>query len=130
MRYDADRNTAFVAAQRAVFTPGFLARHRNTGCKTQGPIFVVGLARSGSTLIEQILSCHSQVEATMELPNVNAILERLDGPYPESCASWSPESSRRWARNISTTRAPSAAKARRSSSTRCRRTTAMSGSSI
>ncbi len=49
----------------------------------RGPIFVVGLPRSGSTLIEQILSSHSQIEATMELPNVALIVERLD-LYPEA----------------------------------------------
>jgi hypothetical protein len=43
------------------------------------PIFVVGLPRSGSTLIEQILSSHSQVEGTMELPDIIAIARRLSG---------------------------------------------------
>lgn len=62
------------------------------------PIFVVGLPRSGSTLVEQILSSHSQVEGTMELVNLPNILRRItiDGgrkklEYPESLAAFSPE---------------------------------------
>jgi tetratricopeptide (TPR) repeat protein len=91
VRYDADASSRLFAHLREVFTPQFLARHAGTGCKTPGPIFVVGLARSGSTLIEQILSSHSQIEATMELPNVTAILDRLDGPYPHVLNGLEPE---------------------------------------
>ena len=41
------------------------------------PIFIVGLPRAGSTLIEQILSSHSQVEGTMELPDVPALAQTV-----------------------------------------------------
>jgi len=52
----------------AVFTPELFARHAGQGCDATAPIFIVGLPRSGSTLIEQILASHSQVEGTAELP--------------------------------------------------------------
>ncbi|HEX4860776.1 MAG TPA: sulfotransferase [Rhizomicrobium sp.] len=82
--YDADETSGLFARIRAVFTPEFLKEREGRGCAAPDPIFVVGLPRSGSTLIEQILSSHSQIEATMELLNVPAIIDRLDGPYPEA----------------------------------------------
>jgi tetratricopeptide (TPR) repeat protein len=82
-RYDAGQTTALFERIRAVFTRDFLAARAGQGCAVRGPIFVVGLPRSGSTLIEQILASHSQIEATMELPNVALIVERLD-IYPEA----------------------------------------------
>ncbi len=63
----------------ALFDCPFLARHQETGCQDPDPIFVVGLPRSGSTLIEQILASHSQVEGTMELPDLHAIVKSLNG---------------------------------------------------
>jgi tetratricopeptide (TPR) repeat protein len=81
--YDADESSGLFARIRAVFTPEFLKQREEFGAQAPDPIFVVGLPRSGSTLIEQILSSHSQIEATMELLNVTAIIDRLDGPYPE-----------------------------------------------
>ena len=52
----------------AVFTRELFERHAGQGCDSTAPIFIVGLPRSGSTLIEQILASHSQVEGTAELP--------------------------------------------------------------
>jgi len=51
-----------------VFSKEFLAEHEGHGCQARDPIFIVGLPRAGSTLIEQILASHSQVEGTLELP--------------------------------------------------------------
>jgi len=82
-RYDAAQTSALFDRIRTVFTAQFLEARATQGCAASDPIFVVGLPRSGSTLIEQILSSHSQIEATMELPNVALIVDRLDGPYPE-----------------------------------------------
>lgn len=56
-----------------VFSREFLERHQGNGCDAPDPIFIVGLPRSGSTLIEQILASHSQVEGTSELPDLGRI---------------------------------------------------------
>jgi tetratricopeptide (TPR) repeat protein len=78
IRYDADENAAHVERSRKLFTREFFAARDGVGCQAPDPIFVVGLPRSGSTLIEQILASHSQVEGTMELPDV-AMLARVVG---------------------------------------------------
>jgi tetratricopeptide (TPR) repeat protein len=56
-----------------VFTRELLERHAGAGSDSDAPIFIVGLPRSGSTLIEQILASHSQVEGTQELPVLGEI---------------------------------------------------------
>jgi tetratricopeptide (TPR) repeat protein len=56
-----------------VFTREFLDRHQGQGFESDAPIFIVGLPRSGSTLIEQILASHSQVEGTLELSTLGEI---------------------------------------------------------
>lgn len=73
---------------RAVFTPTLLASRAQDGCSSTDPIFVVGMPRSGSTLVEQILASHSQVEGTMELIELLSIARHLgrDPGYPESLA--------------------------------------------
>ncbi len=69
--------------QKAVCTPAFFARRAGWGDPRPDPIFVVGLPRSGSTLIEQILASHSQVEGTQELSDVQAIVLELQGRDPD-----------------------------------------------
>ena len=56
-----------------VFSREFLASHAGAGCDAPDPILIIGLPRSGSTLIEQILASHSQVEGTAELPTLNRL---------------------------------------------------------
>jgi tetratricopeptide (TPR) repeat protein len=100
--YDPEENHADVARSRAVFTPALLATTAGGGCPASDPIFVVGLPRSGSTLIEQILASHSQVEGTMELPDLIVMARRLggkanrreDSTYPEMLAGLSPDALR------------------------------------
>ena len=75
--YDAAATTANVARTQALYTSEFLQRHASRGCPARDPIFVIGLPRSGSTLIEQILSSHSQIEGTSELPDILAIARKL-----------------------------------------------------
>jgi hypothetical protein len=77
--YDADNTTAHTARSKAVLTRAFFEARPDWGSTAPDPIFVVGLPRSGSTLIEQILSSHSAVEGTMELPDIISIARRLGG---------------------------------------------------
>ncbi|OHC94071.1 MAG: hypothetical protein A2095_07900 [Sphingomonadales bacterium GWF1_63_6] len=91
VRHDADEFSAEVHATAQTFTASFIAARGVGGCPAPDPIFIVGLPRSGSTLIEQILSCHSQVEGTMELPDMMVIASRLqsrvdDGEFPDFAA--------------------------------------------
>jgi tetratricopeptide (TPR) repeat protein len=97
--YSADENHDQVQRSKALFTPGFLASRRGQGCQAPDPIFIVGLPRSGSTLIEQILASHPLVEGTMELPDLVSIARTLSGrrskneptQYPEALAQLAPE---------------------------------------
>ena len=69
------------------------------GSPDRSPIFVVGLPRAGSTLIEQILASHSRVEGTTELADIPRLVQRLQGReqndltprYPEVLAEWTPQ---------------------------------------
>jgi tetratricopeptide (TPR) repeat protein len=81
-RYDADEVEGTVAACRAVFDAAFFAARAGVGCQEAGPIFVVGLPRSGSTLVEQILASHSAVEGTAELEEIGLIAAELRGGRP------------------------------------------------
>jgi hypothetical protein len=69
--------------QPTVCTREFFEARRGCGCPAPDPIFIVGLPRSGSTLLEQILASHSQVEGTMELPNILRIVGDLHGRESE-----------------------------------------------
>ena len=77
VRYDADKTTEDGRRSRALFTPAFFAARARAGADAGDPIFVVGLPRSGSTLVEQILASHPQVEGTMELPDIGLIARSL-----------------------------------------------------
>jgi tetratricopeptide (TPR) repeat protein len=63
-----------VAESRTAFTPEFFAARAGFGDADPAPIFIVGLPRSGSTLVEQILSSHPAIDATMELPQINQLV--------------------------------------------------------
>jgi tetratricopeptide (TPR) repeat protein len=69
--------------QMNVCTSEFFIARRGWGAPAPDPIFIVGLPRSGSTLLEQILASHSQVEGTQELPNVQQLVTRLRGRDPD-----------------------------------------------
>ena len=77
LHYSADDTSRRVRHIRAMYTRDFLAARAGAGSPARDPIFIVGLPRSGSTLIEQILSSHSQVEGTMELPEIISITRML-----------------------------------------------------
>jgi tetratricopeptide (TPR) repeat protein len=65
--------------QISLCTREFFAARQGFGCADTAPIFIVGLPRSGSTLIEQILASHSQVEGTMELADIPRLVQDLQG---------------------------------------------------
>jgi tetratricopeptide (TPR) repeat protein len=75
-----ERNTRL---QRQTCTTELFARRPGTGAASREPIFIVGLPRSGSTLIEQILASHSQVEGTHELADIQRIANDFQGREPE-----------------------------------------------
>jgi tetratricopeptide (TPR) repeat protein len=81
----------------ATFNAEFLRSRRDSGNADAAPIFVVGLPRSGSTLVEQVLASHSAVEGTMELPHILRFVRELDqtlggsDTYPESVIGLSAE---------------------------------------
>lgn len=89
--YDADETTRQVERHRALYTPAFFAERRDGGCPAPDPIFIVGLPRAGSTLIEQILSSHSAIEGTMELPNLVELVRELSGRKKKTDPSAYPE---------------------------------------
>ncbi|XUU60555.1 tetratricopeptide repeat-containing sulfotransferase family protein [Erythrobacter sp. HA6-11] len=88
-RYSADAMTRELAAQKEACTSDHFAKHARVGHDAPDPIFILGLPRAGSTLLEQILASHSQVDGTLELPNILALAHRLRGRkagasrYPE-----------------------------------------------
>ncbi len=95
-----ERNTRL---QIAICTPELFARHRDSGAPDADPIFIVGLPRSGSTLIEQILASHSAIDGTHELADVPRMVVELRGRepdpgdprYPAALAERKPEDYRR-----------------------------------
>lgn len=90
--YDPQEISGLVEASRAIFTPGFVADRAGQGSVAPDPIFILGMPRAGSTLIEQILASHPLIEGTQELPDISAIARRLGKrktkqektSYPES----------------------------------------------
>ena len=78
-RYSADKMSNELAKQREVCTSELFDKHDGSGHTAPDPIFILGLPRAGSTLLEQILSSHSQVDGTLELPNILALAHRLRG---------------------------------------------------
>jgi len=69
--------------QIEVCTAQFFAERAGVGVPDPDPIFILGLPRSGSTLVEQILSSHSQVEGTQELPDIPRIVIEMEGRQPD-----------------------------------------------
>ena len=78
-QYDKDRMTFKLAQQRTVCSAQMFESFGDAGCSAPDPIFIVGLPRAGSTLLEQILASHSMVDGTLELNNIPAIAHRLNG---------------------------------------------------
>ncbi|HEX8624270.1 MAG TPA: sulfotransferase [Allosphingosinicella sp.] len=92
--YDPAETTELVRRSKAVLTASFFAERAGWGRPDPDPIFIIGMPRAGSTLIEQILSSHSSVEGTSELPHLPALRRRLaveharrgGNPFPDLLA--------------------------------------------
>ncbi|MEM5518183.1 sulfotransferase [Henriciella sp. AS95] len=78
-RYTTEQMQEEFAAQEKHCTQDLFTRRAGAGHDDPAPIFIVGLPRAGSTLIEQILASHSQVDGTLELPNILSLAHRLRG---------------------------------------------------
>ena len=89
--YRPEITEAATRRQIATCTAAFLAKRRGSGAPDPDPIFVVGLPRSGSTLVEQILASHSQVEGTQELPGLPRIAAEIGGGHADPLISRYPE---------------------------------------
>lgn len=89
--YDPQETRDFVQRACALFTSGFYQARQGWGCDDPAPIFILGLPRSGSTLIEQILASHSAVEGTIEQPEVPLLARDIGqapgARYPEALAA-------------------------------------------
>jgi len=103
IHYDPELLTRYVARGKAVFTPAFLAAREGQGCNSREPIFLVGMMRAGSTLVEQILASHSQVEGTRELFELSRLAKEMEASadaagqlLPELLQKQDAQALRRW----------------------------------
>src|SRR5438067_2332569 len=78
LRYDPAKVTALVEETERVFSPDLLKSRAGAGCGAPDPIFILGMPRAGSTLIEQILASHPLIEGTAELPEMIPIARSLE----------------------------------------------------
>ena len=98
-KYSIERMDAELQAQIDVCDESFFKNLGGGGHATKDPIFILGLPRAGSTLIEQILASHSKIDGTLELPNILSIAQSLRGDdiygklgnYPKSMESLTQE---------------------------------------
>jgi tetratricopeptide (TPR) repeat protein len=90
--YDANAFTRYVDKCCALYSAEFFAARREFGAGAADPIFIIGLHRSGSTLIEQILASHSAVEGTLELPDIGFVARGLGWSDANDAASTYPGS--------------------------------------
>jgi hypothetical protein len=99
VNYRTEETSAHTQRSKALFTRSFFAARESGGAEAADPIFIVGLPRAGSTLIEQILSSHSRIEGTMELADLAHIARELAdqksksdvSKYPETLAGLEPD---------------------------------------
>jgi len=98
-RYTSEASIDEMTAQSAICTADLFKKNQGNGCSAPDPIFIVGLPRAGSTLLEQIIASHSQVDGTLELPNMLSLAYRLrgrekisvEGRYPRILHELTPE---------------------------------------
>jgi len=84
--YDPKAIEALSERLKLFFTEDRFHKYKGSGDNSNSPIFIVGLPRSGSTLVEQILASHSKIEGTMELPNIMNIARKLGNSTKDKTA--------------------------------------------
>jgi tetratricopeptide (TPR) repeat protein len=89
--YRAEDTTTVVERSRALYTREFFSARAGAGAAAPDPIFIVGLPRAGSTLVDQILSSHSQVEGTMELYDMIDLARNLGKCAPSGAPDQYPD---------------------------------------
>jgi tetratricopeptide (TPR) repeat protein len=105
-RYNPDNLTDLVGKIEATVTEPLLQSRAGTGCEAHDPIFILGMPRAGSTLVEQMLASHPMIEGTAELPDIIILARELEEAvgtfseqawvrYPGILADLSPEELRR-----------------------------------
>lgn len=97
--FDAEEHRALIDSLIAVFTPSFMRKVRNFGVDSEVPVFVVGLVRSGTSLVEQILASHPQVHGAGERKEIDKLTTTLHqhvsaDPYPSAALSLDPGTAR------------------------------------
>ena len=89
--YDPAEKDRLAAECGSTFTRQYFQEQAGSGADVTGPIFVLGMPRAGSTLVEQILSSHSRIEGTAELPYIPGLRQQVElktgEPYPASIAN-------------------------------------------
>jgi tetratricopeptide (TPR) repeat protein len=88
LRYDPDTFTRHVDHLIERMTPAFFGAKSGHGHNAPDPIFILGMPRAGSTLIEQMLASHSMVEGTMELPDIPVIAKREGDVFGGGVSGW------------------------------------------
>jgi len=89
MHFDVEAGRSFVERSRAIFTPAFVEEKSTLGNPSDMPIFIVGMLRSGTTLVEQILASHPMIYAGGEIEYFRNLARQLPGrlggghPYPD-----------------------------------------------
>ena len=121
--YDAEANERRMASMAEIFSPALLAAKADMGARSNLPVFVVGMPRSGTTLVEQILASHPMVHGAGELKRLHTLVDGIEG-FPRSARDLPATQLRRSARPIS----PSSSRWRPDGgtwSTRCPRTSCL-----
>lgn len=94
LEIDPEANTKQIDRHTSIISERFFEERATGGCSSDAPIFVLGMPRAGSTLIEQILASHSQIEGTQELPDIAMLSQQLaknEGQYAEAIRKLSPD---------------------------------------
>ncbi|MEN3752073.1 sulfotransferase [Mangrovibacter sp. SLW1] len=86
--YDAEQISTWMKSVADVFTPALMERFKGAGVASDRPVFIIGMPRSGTTLVEQILSSHPDVYGAGELGALGRAVERV-GRFPDAVTNWS-----------------------------------------